>query len=212
MDFFFIDYENVNVLGLNGLKNLTEEDVVVIFYSDKADTLTFGLHKRLNESRAEIRFQKVAVGTRNALDFQLSSYLGYVICQNAEKNATYYIVSKDRDYEVLSKYWKHRKITVLVSADLTKKPAPVEKPEKPKNAAGDRSGLDTLTEELATVLPEGSLEPAVVAGVIRACKTKMEVSNTLTREFQNRGYDQCTRHAGVVYRLIKPWLAGKPGG
>lgn len=249
MDFFLIDYENVNAPGLNGLKNLTEEDVVVIFYSDKADTMTFGLHRRLNESRAEIRYQKVAVGTRNALDFQLCSYLGYVIAQNAGQEVNYYVISCDREYEVLSNYWRHRKINVIVSANLIKKTAleggtPGERESAGKEpsaigasageqAAGASAGdgaagvsaggqaaggeaetpkRDPLAEELSAVLPEGSLDAVCVAAVIRNSATKVAVSNALTREFMDRGYDDCTRHAGVVYRLIKPWIAGKPGG
>lgn len=229
MDFFLVDYENVNTPGLNGLKNLTAEDVVVIFYSDKADTMTFGLHKRLNEALAEIRYQKVSVGTRNALDFQLCSYLGYAICQNAGQDVKYYVVSRDREYRVLSNYWSHRKIQVSLASDLTKMHGPdgAENPDaarpegKPPEGKGDGKSeakpvpaekKDSLEEQLKTVLPEDGLSAAVVAGIIRRSKTRVEVNNALVREFQSQGYDQCTQHAGEIYRLLKPWISGKQGG
>lgn len=59
MNYFLIDYENVNVSGFDGLANLTENDAVILFYSENASTLTFGLHRRLNESKANLQFHKV---------------------------------------------------------------------------------------------------------------------------------------------------------
>ena len=106
MNCFLVDYENVHANGLNGISGLSEEDTVIIFYSEKAETMTFGLHRRLNESKAQISFQRVSTGGKNALDFQLCTYLGYLICQNAQSLAAYYIVSGDSDYEALTVYWK----------------------------------------------------------------------------------------------------------
>ena len=89
-----IDYENVNTDGLNGISRLSAEDTVIIFYSENADRMTFGLHRRLNESKATIDIRKVDVGGSNALDFQLGTYLGYLIALNREEQ--YCIVSNDR--------------------------------------------------------------------------------------------------------------------
>ena len=109
MNYFLVDYENVRVSGLDGQSGLTENDVVIIFYSINADSLTFGLHRRINESKANFQFQKISVGEKNALDFQLCSYLGFLIRDNigiGEKNpaddCNYYVVSNDKGYAVLS--------------------------------------------------------------------------------------------------------------
>ena len=40
----------------------------------------------------------VDTGTKNSLDFQLVSYLGFVIGEHKEADNHYYIVSKDRGY------------------------------------------------------------------------------------------------------------------
>jgi len=48
MNYFLIDYENVHVAGFEGITKLTDNDCVVIFYSENADTMTFGLHRRIN--------------------------------------------------------------------------------------------------------------------------------------------------------------------
>ena len=68
MAYYLIDFENVKSRGMEGVELLTEEDTVCIFYSDNADSMTFDLHRKLNETKANIIYHKVAVGTKNALD------------------------------------------------------------------------------------------------------------------------------------------------
>ncbi len=50
MAIYLIDYENVNMDGLNGIQDLSEADEVYIFYSDNANKLTFSLHQQIVES------------------------------------------------------------------------------------------------------------------------------------------------------------------
>ena len=104
MNYYFVDYENVGSDGLNGIRELDENNAVFIFYSKNADKITFDIHMQINESKAEIRYFKAETGQKNALDFQLSSYMGYVIKENenAEKEAEYFIVSKDNGFNALS--------------------------------------------------------------------------------------------------------------
>ena len=90
MAFYLVDYENVNTEGLQGVEQLTAADEVIIFYSEHADRLTFDLHRRLNESKAQIHYFKVGACKKNALDFQLVSYLGYLIAQNSGQSFLYY--------------------------------------------------------------------------------------------------------------------------
>lgn len=118
MGYYFVDYENVKMDGLNGINKLEPSDKVCIFYSEHADTLTFDLHKRLNESKATITFEKVEVGSKNALDFQLATFLGYEIA--SKKDDEYYIVSKDTGYTSVYNYWKKRKIGISIVANLTR--------------------------------------------------------------------------------------------
>lgn len=102
MIIYLVDYENVGVSGLNGLSKLDSNAKLVIFYSDNADKLTFGLHKRLCESNAAIEYMRadVSIG-KNALDFQLALYAG--ICLKEFQNSYIYIVSKDKGYDCLQK-------------------------------------------------------------------------------------------------------------
>ena len=120
MNIYVVDFENVNSQGLNGIDRLDSTDQVIIFYSENADSMTFDLHEQINKSRAYIYFQKVDVGTKNALDFQLATYLGYMICENekADKQVTYYLVSKDRGYLSLINYWTKRDVDIVLVGSL----------------------------------------------------------------------------------------------
>lgn len=102
MIIYLVDYENVGVSGLNGLSKLDANAKLYIFYSENADKLTFGLHKRLCESNASIEYMRADVSSgKNALDFQLSLQAG--ICLKETPNSYIYIVSKDKGYDCLSK-------------------------------------------------------------------------------------------------------------
>lgn len=101
---YLIDFENVHYEGLSGILNLSPDDKVYIFYSDNGKRLTFELHEQINKSQAQFFYYKAVVGGKNALDHQLSSYLGYLICE--DKNQKYHIVSKDQGYRHLIAFWK----------------------------------------------------------------------------------------------------------
>ena len=52
MNYYIVDYENVNSAGFDGVEKLTENDIVIAFYSVNADTMTFDMHHNINASKA----------------------------------------------------------------------------------------------------------------------------------------------------------------
>lgn len=120
MAYYLIDFENVKSRGMEGVELLAEEDTVCIFYSDNADSMTFDLHRKLNETKAKIIYHKVAVGTKNALDFQLATYLGYLICEQQREgiHPNYFIVTKDNGFISLMVYWKAQGVPVRIIRNL----------------------------------------------------------------------------------------------
>ncbi|MBQ6555499.1 MAG: hypothetical protein IJL89_09720 [Firmicutes bacterium] len=115
MNYFFIDYENVKNQGLEGIEELKADDCVIIFYSANANSITFEMHNKINSSKADIVFEKVNVGKKNALDFQLASYIGYVMGRNEGIDAAYHLVTKDSDFSVIGKFWqcKYKTFSVI---------------------------------------------------------------------------------------------------
>lgn len=116
MSAYLVDYENVNSGGLKGLSELQRNDTVYIFYSDKANTLTFDAHKALNESKAEIEYMKVSAGEKNALDFQLASFLGYLVANDSSE--TYYVVSNDEGYSFVEEFWRAKGKNIERTTDI----------------------------------------------------------------------------------------------
>ena len=101
--FFLIDYENVNKAGLAGMDELSKSDTVIIFYSANADSLSFDVMQMLAAAKAKIEYIKVDTMGRNALDFQLSSYVGYLLGKRG--GARVYIVSCDKGYSNVQIFW-----------------------------------------------------------------------------------------------------------
>lgn len=104
MSIYLVDFENVTSEGLSGVGSLKEGDKVILFYSTKANKISLPIHIEISKSLASFEYKEVLVGGKNALDYQLSTYLGFLIGQSEDTH--YYIVSKDRGYEYLSNFWK----------------------------------------------------------------------------------------------------------
>ncbi len=92
---FFVDYENVDTNGLDGLSRLTPQDIVYIYYSEAHSRMSFGLHRRICESKSEFIYRKIRDTRKNALDNELMREAETVI---GDKKGDYYIISNDKGY------------------------------------------------------------------------------------------------------------------
>ena len=202
MNYFLIDYENVHVNGLNGISKLTENDVVIIFYSENADTLTFGMHRRINESKADIQFQRVDVKEKNALDFQLCTYLGFLIHEKMSEENFYYIVSNDGGYAVLPNYCKKFGIDLKLVSDLTKNEVQFipKKSDAESTPTATKNNLTELKMALRKILKtDAEIDEAVK--IIQSSKTKTDVNSNLGKKFKDRG--------GKIYQAVKEFISDK---
>ena len=187
MAIYFIDYENVRVDGLKGVARLNEDDSVCIFYSEKANTLTFGLHKRLIESKANIEYIKVSVGTPNSLDFQLTSILGYKIAK--EENQEYVIVSKDKGFDSTVEFWTKKKIQISRVEDIT---------------TDVQNSKNEFIKEISNLI--GSENEKYISNIYEALserKSKEGVHNYLMKELHDN------KKVTELYKKIKPLLKNK---
>ena len=95
---FLVDTENVNITALSSSKKLNEEDIIILFVTERTNLFQFGRDKiKCLNTKANILKIDVTTGVKNSLDFQLVSYLGLIIGQH-RYDANYYIVSKDRGF------------------------------------------------------------------------------------------------------------------
>ncbi len=187
MTTYLVDYENVKSDGLNGIADLKKEDKVNIFYSVNADKITFALHKRMNESQATINFLKVDVGHKNALDFQLVTYLGYLLAKDDKEE--YIIVSNDTGYNSVITFWKKKNYKVMLVTDLTK-----------QNMVQKQSELlDNVKKYI-----EEDEEAKLVTEYILKYKTKQGLNNAIVKVYG-------TTKGGKLYKAIKPLIQDKKG-
>lgn len=181
---FLIDYENIGVHGLDGIDKLTEQDSIYIFYTENANKLTFDLHHEITEAKAKVKYMKVGNGTSNALDFQLVSYLGWLI--KASEAEEFFIVSKDKGFNCMERFWAKEKISVSCVLNLSGK------------------NISEITLKLGKELKEvlDSKELDIVVGYIARYKTKQGVNNALVKRFGST-------KAGEVYKKLKPFISDK---
>lgn len=96
---FLVDTENVNITALSSANKLNEEDIIILFVTEKTNLFQFGRDKlKCLNTKSNILKIDVTTGVKNSLDFQLVSYLGLIIGQHRYEANNYYIVSKDRGF------------------------------------------------------------------------------------------------------------------
>ncbi|MBR3268182.1 MAG: hypothetical protein IKI58_05575 [Oscillospiraceae bacterium] len=97
MRLFLIDYENVNSAGLSGIGQTAKDDRIILFYSRSANTLSFEIMDEMLSSGIMPERVCLEQAGKNALDFQLVTFLGYLIAK--DKADAYYIISRDTGYQ-----------------------------------------------------------------------------------------------------------------
>lgn len=117
---YLVDFENVGSNGLKGIENLTENDTVIIFYSFRCNKISFQMHQLILNCKTNIVYKEVQNGHKNALDFQLSSYLGYLLSSKPTDSTQFTIISNDNDYDDVISFWNSElSLNIYRVADLT---------------------------------------------------------------------------------------------
>lgn len=194
MAYYLVDYENVMSAGLNGLHELTENDTVIIFYSENSDKLTFETHCQLIETKSAVQYQKAECGTKNALDFQLASYLGYLISNTSTaEDKRYYIITKDNGFSVLKKYWTQKNIYVDITYDLScvqiqSESETTDESDTEKKLAKTLSRYISNKDEINTIIQ-----------MIKNAETKTEIISNLSNLYKDK-------HMNLIYEVILPYI------
>lgn len=210
--YFFVDYENVNRDGLNGVSNLTVKDCVKIYYSEAANTLTFGLHRRINASKANFEYIKVQMPIKNAVDCQILFDLRDICKVN--RTAEFFIVSKDSDFDEAIQAFNARKIVVKKLGEICKRSSVDEKKSVPNNVRPDavannngqsarqKSVRDFVRKKLIKEEYQKHLDDIV--NIILTSKTRNDINNRLSRIYK-------TQVVGEIYKIIKVIIKDLPG-
>ena len=207
MNYFLVDYENVRTDGIKDLKGVQEGDAMVVFYSENCKSITLDVLDSIIALKLKYSSFKVKVGTKNALDFQLTSYLGYLIGQGG-MDTNYYIVSDDKGFEVVADFWKEQGISVscislkepvaVPKKEATKETKKTEPKKKSKVSSKDLATLD----EIKALIGKDN-EPTEVLKIFNQYKTKVAINNGLVKHFKD------TKKVSEIYKKLKPLLKAK---
>lgn len=215
MSLYFIDYENVNESGLEGIDRLSPEDLVVIFYSDGIKSVPMGRTVELVRSRAEVSFIRIEKTGKNYLDFQLATYMGYLI--GCGKGKSTVIVSKDTGFDSVVNFWKGRGIAAVRRPSIaaskesveTKETAaelpaePIEGSEAETAPQPEKAKAPSLPEayrkKVRAAVKADRLSPGTYSAIYKELlesASKTALNNALVRQLGNP-------KGGIVYNHIK---------
>lgn len=173
MAVYLVDFENVSSAGISGIQKLTKEDKVYIFYTVNASNMSFAAHLNLLSSPAEVVYYNVASGGKNALDFQLASFLGYLICQGKEKK--FCIISNDRGFEYVKTFWERNgaaaDISIFGAPSINRSLLAAEKPfaariQQNVTAPAVQTAVEASAAAEDKTVPAENIETAKIAEAV----------------------------------------------
>lgn len=207
MTYYFIDYENVNGAGISDTSIMQQGDRVEIFYSDTCKNVSLEIIEQLSQKGIGIGAYGVAIGAKNALDFQLSTYLGYSVAM--DRNARFVIVSKDTGFDKVVDFWKSREVSIsrVDTTTVRQKSEPAKETAvttaktkaKPKKADGI---VQTTKAELIQYLDKNEYDEELLQ-IVNSYKSKTAINNAFVKLYHDTG------KVGIIMKKLKPLLTEK---
>lgn len=209
MNYYFIDYENVHADGFIGIENLGENDIICVMYTEQSKTFSLELVEKIVRQKARLESYKAGTGAKNSLDFQLASYLGYMIAKGDRTEDCFYIVSRDTGFNHLVDFWAERKVKVKRIANFEdgekdSKAAVLAEESRPKAKSKSKiSDSNKATkEELLQYLTEEEYSDKILE-IFNSYKTKVAINNGLSKEFRD------SQKSSAIYKKLKVLLKEK---
>jgi hypothetical protein len=117
---FLVDYENVgNCDGLHGVDVLSENDTLIIFYSNCCGKIRYDFLQAIKESDCDFKIMKLQNTGKNALDFYIATECG-VLSEKGETQLA--IISNDKGFKAVQDFFKvknsSKKITLVKAGNV----------------------------------------------------------------------------------------------
>lgn len=178
---YLVDTENVGTSWKILLEKKTKNDKIYLFYTENSPHISYA--DMLEIVQYPNAFEAISCHTgKNALDFQLASYLGFLV-KSAPKTQ-YCIFAKDTGYDALVSFWSEKGYSVhrvnAVSLEQQKK-------EETKSKAQNTS-LAIIDDQDAKIVRD------ILA---RNHEELLDIHNELVRTF---GVEK----GRIIYKQLKP--------
>ena len=196
---YFIDFENINSNHLMKI-DFTDDSVIHLFYTDSVENIKMSALNHIIKTKAQLKTYHVSNGYKNALDFQLSTYLGFIIANSPSDE--FIIVSRDQGFDRVVKFWQDNnniKIKRLSwHNEEEKKSIEVQKVQPVKNTDSFKRPKVTLDE----------LKRIDVCGFDRVDLFTICKNSTSKEEIHNKIEKICksSNRSARVYKSIRPLL------
>ena len=206
---FLVDYENVNKDGLNGILGLNGGDCVRIYYSKSAETLTFGLHRRIIASKAVFEYVKLDLPIKNAIDCRILFDLEDFAKLHRAHN--YYIVSKDSDFDRSIEIFRSSGINVSKISEICKyrEKDAANEPETAAGAAGNTADDRKREMQVRTFFGQHFKEKKykekkeqIITALLES-KNKVQLNNSLSKLYEGAVVK-------VMLKELKPLISDLP--
>ena len=233
--YIFVDTENVGSSWIDLIEDIAVEQAVyedeqgsyqldsypyevldpqfILLYTDNTPYMSFDDCIRFSEYSHLVITIKCNPGSKaaSALDFQLVSIIGYMI--NRYPSAEYCIMSKDKGYDPMVKFWSDAGYSVC-----REEPSSPSKPSEPENKTEDDAQPDVPTSDKVLTEEEkkkkrdefvASLLPGKNKKVRNQVKTIMSAKDS--KEKKNNVYHAVIKQFGQkegleIYRAIRDHL------
>ena len=207
MNYYFIDFENVHSEGFSGVEALGENDTLYLMFTEYCKMLSIEALEKICRRKIKLEVIRVGTGTKNALDFQLASFMGYIIAKNEGRDSNFYIVSKDTGFNPLTEFWKVKGVNVKImpnfssNADAKKteplkkadpaavlKPSPASVPNefvKPIPKSESNEAAKPKKSQTVAADSKSAAEPEVKIKAFKSKSKKSDIRMTTKEELLN---------------------------
>ncbi len=189
---YLVDTENIGSAWKELLPKKGSKDMLILFYTEYSPGISYADLDFIRQYPSSFETVECFPG-KNGLDFQLVSYLGYLI-KSAPKT-DYIIVTNDTGYDAVVKFWTGRDMSVKrqTKSELTL-------PEKTE----ETDVFAEAKEMLKGLLSDEYSDDAYVDGIFKIicdydAKRLQELYQALQKEYTPDG-------GSAIYRMVKPQL------
>ncbi len=182
---YMVDTENVSSSWRMMLADMTRNDILYLFYTEHSPGIGYADFKEIIKSETKPELISCYPG-KNGLDFQLVSYLGYLL-KSAGKTE-YIIISNDMGYDCVIHFWKEQgyKVSRMTVYDLIqRKKARItqQKQEKIEKIPQEKKETNLAMKESSSL--EETIEKLEVKEI---AATNIQIEEQ-KKEFQQEGQE-----------------------
>ena len=196
---FLVDTENVASTWQTILPELAADDLLLVFYTKNSPGIAYTDLGTLMQYIGRFSCVECYAGA-NGLDFQLVSYLGYLLADHPD--AAFIIVSRDTGYDAVCKFWTDKGKNVVRRTHIVSDEASAEEePEEEKPVADLRNRISRLLSGVATAEEIGRVADLFEEGDV----DQGQMHNALVLSFGAvRGLE--------LYNMLRPVFRSVPTG